>query len=645
MNRAFLEAYNKELSLLYERAAEFSDDYPGIAERLGGLLEDNMDPAVAGLLEGTAFMAARVQLKLQQEFRTFTEEYLEQIAPGMTAPTPSAMLVRALPPYQNKSLAEGLRFEAGSYMDAAYRDRDRSVSARYRLSAPLELWPLKISDAAYIDGPASFQALGLEVIEGMKAGLKLDFFRPDPAKVEEPSEAPVSEIEADVLPIHFVGSMTESVALYEQLLSHLGRITLRYLNAQGDPVFVPVPLSILDQIGFGEDERFVPEDTRTFRGFALLREAFIFPRKFLGIRLTGLKDLLPRVPASSFELLFEFEEIKSNLAPRVGKEHFALFCAPAVNLFEENCSNVKLNKLRHEFIVVPDSSPSSHYEIHRLLEVFAQYQNAASKVKANPLYGVPTDVAQPREALYYTYRRKPRRLTAEERRFDEFQNYRGTETFLSFYEPGGLDDDDRVQRLQVRALCSNRHLAEYLPLGQGGADFALNDDVTIDLECVAGPTKPREAVAEIEKDAGHRMTAGDNYWRLISHLSLNHLGIDGRGAKDSAAPLKELLSLFADLSDAVSERQLQGIEELSSRPVVRQIKREGAYHPARGIEITVTFDERAFEGSGILLWGAVLDRFFADYAAVNSFTQTVIASEQRGKIKTFPPRSGSGPLL
>ncbi len=67
MDRAFLDAYNRELALLYEGAKEFAEDYPGIAERLGGLTQDNLDPAVAGLLEGAAFMAARVQLKLDTE--------------------------------------------------------------------------------------------------------------------------------------------------------------------------------------------------------------------------------------------------------------------------------------------------------------------------------------------------------------------------------------------------------------------------------------------------------------------------------------------------------------------------------------------------------------------------------------------------
>ena len=60
MNREFLDFYNRELSLLYEQAGEFAEQYPGIAERLGGLVRERADPMVAGLLEGAAFLAARV---------------------------------------------------------------------------------------------------------------------------------------------------------------------------------------------------------------------------------------------------------------------------------------------------------------------------------------------------------------------------------------------------------------------------------------------------------------------------------------------------------------------------------------------------------------------------------------------------------
>ena len=53
------------------------------------------------------------------------------------------------------------------------------------------------------------------------------------------------------------------------------------------------------------------------------------------------------------------------------------------------------------------------------------------------------------------------------------------------------------------------------------------------------------------------------------------------------------------------------------------------------------FDERAFEGNGIMVLGAVLDRFFAEYTSVNSFTETVIESQQRGLVKRWPPRVGN----
>src|ERR1041384_4924482 len=107
MNCEFLDFYNRELSVLYEQAGDFAEQYPGIAERLGGLVRERADPMIAGLLEGTAFLAARVQLKLRQEFPEFTANLLEQLVPNYLAPTPSAMLAKVMPPYADPALREG----------------------------------------------------------------------------------------------------------------------------------------------------------------------------------------------------------------------------------------------------------------------------------------------------------------------------------------------------------------------------------------------------------------------------------------------------------------------------------------------------------------------------------------------------------
>ena len=645
MNRAFLEAYNRELGLLYEGAKEFSEDFPGIAERLGGLTQDNLDPAVAGLLEGAAFMAARVQLKLDTEFDTFTTELLDQLLPNFMAPTPSALMVQADPTYADDALEKGTVFPPGSYLDARYVDRDQRISCRFRLSAPLVLWPLRITTARFVTGPATFQAMGLDVGQGTAGGLILGFLRPASGAEKDKPGKPISGIQADSLPVYLNGDLSETIAIYEQIFRDVTRITLRYLDARGDPVFIRLGPDTLQQVGFGDDEALFPEDTSVFRGFSLLREFFLFPQKFLGFRLTGLQAALSQVVAPAFDLMFEMEQVRPNLPARVTADHFRLFAAPALNLFEENCSQVKLDTLRHEYIVAADSSPASHFEVHRIREVFAYYPGMQKKVPVHPLYGVPADVMQAREALYFTARQRPRRLSAKEKRFGQAQGYTGTETFLSIYEPGHLDSEDRVKRLQIKLLCSNRHLPQYLPIAQGGADFRMNDDTTLGLRCIAGPTQPRESVLELEANAPHRTTSGPVHWRLISFLSLNFLGLDNRGSRDEAAALRELLTLFTDVSAQVTDRQLQGLKAVSSRPVTRTIRRGGGYHAARGTEVTLRFDERAFEGSGIFLIGAVLDRFLAEYASINSFTQVVIRSDQRGLVKTWPPRTGQGPLL
>jgi type VI secretion system protein ImpG len=131
MDREFLDLYNRELLFLHEQARDFAQEYPGIAERLGGLITERMDPMIGGLLEGAAFLAARVQLKLKHEFPEFTSNLLEQLIPNYLAPTPSAMLVKVLPPYGDSKLRDSYAIRRGAYLDATYRERDRQIACRY----------------------------------------------------------------------------------------------------------------------------------------------------------------------------------------------------------------------------------------------------------------------------------------------------------------------------------------------------------------------------------------------------------------------------------------------------------------------------------------------------------------------------------
>jgi type VI secretion system protein ImpG len=285
------------------------------------------------------------------------------------------------------------------------------------------------------------------------------------------------------------------------------------------------------------------------------------------------------------------------------------------------------------------------FEAHRILDVSAHYAGRKDKEPVFPLYTLPTGNIPVNDALYYTFRRVPRRQTVQERRSGPRSSYTGTELFIQLHEPAGIDDAERVRELSVRCLASNRHLTDQLPVGEAGADFFLVDDTSIGLRCVAGPTPPRESLINLERKQRDTTPSGQILWKLLNFLSLNHLGLIDRSPEDRAGGLRELLSIFADLSDIVLEKRIRGVESVLSRPIVRRLQQKNGFNAARGIEITVRLDEKAFEGNGIFLLGAVLDRFFAEYTSLNSFTETVIESKQRGLVKRWPPRTGEGRLL
>ena len=650
MNREFLDYYQLELKQLYEKSRQFSEEYPGVARRLGGLIEDKMDPGIAGLLEGAAFMAARVQLKIKSEFSEFTSALIDQIMPDYLAPLPSATLLQVAPAYNDTNLKEGLSFPAGATVDAVYVEQQRRISCRYRLASALELWPLHLEAAQYYPAPAPLQALGVEIGAGVAAGLRLSF-RHRTSRLEDdkpgvtPPGAPINALRIDSLPIYLSGTDVDTATVYEQLFSNCRRITIRYLDEFGDPHFRSTPPDMLEQIGFGEDDTLFGTHARTFRGFSMLRDFFAFPNVFCGFRLKHLQKALASITAPAFDLLFEFDASSPRLASVVKREMFSLYSVAAVNLFEAQCSRVPMRRNEHEHHVVVDRSRWLDFEAHQIIEVFAHYGGNTKKVPVFPLYSLPTDSTPLRDALFYTTRRIPRRETVQEQRAGARSAYAGTEIFLSLREPADLDDEERVRELSVRALVSNRHLTEQLPVGEAGADFYLTDDTALRLRCIAGPTPPRESIVAMERRQRAGTPPGAVAWKLINLLSFNHLGLTDRSPQDRAGGLRELLGLFADLSDVVTERRVRGIIGVSSRPITRRLRQANGFNAARGVEVTVRFDERAFEGNGIMVLGAVLDRFFAEYTSVNSFTETVIESMQRGLVKRWPPRSGAGKLL
>ena len=648
MNREFLELYNRELRVLRENAKEFAEEFPGVAERLGGLLEGNMDPMIGGLLEGTAFLASRVQLKLKHEYEQFTSNLLEQLVPDYLAPTPSTVLLKIEPPYAEPNLKDGMPIASGSYVEARFVEKERRIACKFRLSGDTTLWPFEIAGAEYLSSAASLHGFGIEH-DAARAGLRISLLRRSVARVEDEPAGPkvalkpeswFSNCRAEELQFHIVCPEADAARLYENVFANCSSIHLRNLNELGDPVVTSLTRDNLEPIGFGESEWLFPRDRRIFSGFEFLREYFTLPAKFLGFKVTGLQKAFKKAQSNRIDLVIAFDRADGRLLPVIKPEAFALHCVPAANVFEMTTARVPVKAKEYEYHVVSDRSRQLDFEILKIIKAFAHFSGNSEKREVFPLYAGPPLELSESATIFYTLRRLPRRRSEEERRFGQSSSYAGTETFLTLTNHANRADGLKVAEVSVRAYCSNRHLAEHLPVGKGGADFFLEDKTSLKVSCLGKPTPPRDPVtfsSDAQGAVGQQSTAS---WRLVNMLSLNHFGLLKEGTEDSAAALREMLSLFANLADATTERRIRGIRAVASRPINRRVRQKNGAGVVRGLEVTVTCDEKAFEGSGVFLLGAILDRFFCEYVSFNTVVQTVIASSDRGIVGRWPVRFG-----
>ncbi len=651
MNREFMELYNRELSLFYEHAEEFSGEYPGVAERLGSMLKDNPDPMIGGLMEGAAFLAARVQLKLKHEFATFTNSMLEQVVPGFLAPIPSVTMIRAQPLYGDPALREGKVVKRGSALEAVYRDRERRVACRYNLVEDLHLHPLELTGCEFFGSVAPIESLGFTVDREAQSGIRIGFrvrtspkekSEPDPTKTIESPIAWAEGLAIDALTVHLTDQEAESVAVYEQIFAHTAQIVLRWREPGGKFACRTLPVAeVLEQIGFDDNEALYPVDHRVFRGFDYIRDYVVFPKRFLGFRLRDFGKYLEGIRTTTFEMILVFNDINARLATMLDENTFSLFCASAINLFEKTCDRILMTRDDHEYQVVPERTRYLEYEPHQVIRVEALQSDRNRKSTVYPLYTSPGDQSDIRDSLFYTTRRMQRRRTSEENRVGLRSDYMGTDMFLSLVGAERAEERGETPvELSIRALCSNRHLPEFLPIGETGADFRIVEEPELKVQAVVPPSPPREPILTSISDRSKASFAGENTWRLINIFSLNHLGLIQNRAGENGQALKDVLSLFADLSDAIVERRIRGIRSVSSRPVSRRVRAMSGVAAARGLEITITIEDKAFEGSGVFLLGAVLDRFLAEYVGLNQFTQTVIRTPERKEIMRWPPRMG-----
>ena len=625
MDPRLLGHYNRELQHLREVGGEFAAAFPKIAARLGLDSFECADPYVERLLEGFAFLAARVQLKIDAEFPRFAQHLLEIVYPHYLAPTPSMAVVQFQPDLQEGSLAAGFVVPR----DTALRSllgRDEQTACEYRTAHDVCLWPLELVDAEYFSRDVA--TLRLPRLPHVRAGVRWRFRATGGLKFKQ--------LSLDALPLFLRGSGERPMHLYEQLLGNAVAVVVR--PAERNPTWSDVlDKSQVARAGFEDREALLPCGPRSFQGYRLLQEYFALPQRFQFIELRGLEASVRRCESEELEILVLLNRNDKLLENAIDAEDFGLFCTPAINLFPKRADRIHVTDRTPDHHVLPDRTRPMDFEVYQVTAVTGYGSGDEDQQEFRPFYAA-SDMTVPQDrGAYFTVRREPRALSAQQRRSGPRTSYVGGEVFVALVDGNETPYSHQLRQLGLNTLCTNRDLPLMMPVGKANTDFTLEISApVVSIRCLSGPTRPKPSAG---------FGAGDNVWRLINHLSLNYLSLTDSEDQQGAATLRELLSLYADTAEPAVARQIDGVRSIASAPVIRPVPTEGPMTFARGVQVTLTCDEEAFEGTGVFLLGAVLERFFARYVSMNSFAETVVRTVGRGEIMRWPLRIGRRHVL
>ncbi|WP_246793497.1 type VI secretion system baseplate subunit TssF [Burkholderia perseverans] len=629
MDPRLLRYYNRELQHVREMGAEFAGAYPKVAGRLGLEGFECADPYVERLLEGFAFLAARVQLKLDAQYPVFTQHLLEMVYPHYLAPIPSMAVVQ-MQPDATEDLPPGGHAVARHTVLRSLTGFGDRTACEYRTAHALTLWPIELAEARYFETPAALAAAGLVPPRGRtaRAGLRL--------RLRTLAGVEAKLLALDALPIHLAGADELPGLLHEQLLANGTGYTVRTAAAtEGEFVETHYDAAALRTPGFDEHEAMLPASGRSFSGYRLLQEYFACPERFRFVEFTGLRAPLARARGHAFEIVIWLDRSVARLHNAIDKGNFRLFCTPAANLFERRADRIHLQAGRTEYHVLGDRTRPMDFEVHGVLDVQGYGDRQEPEQRFVPFYDSTSRSWHGGEAAFYTLRREPRLLSTRQQQRGPRSSYVGSETFIALVDGHDAPYATTLRQLGLKLLCTNRDLPLHMPVGKSYTDFTLDTDAPVaSIRCVAGPTRPRAPTA-----------TGETAWRLISHLQLNYLSLLGEDGEQGAASLREMLGLYHDEFDAAARRQIEGIRQVVAKPVTRRVPVPGPVTYGRGLEIALTCADAAFEGSSAFLLGSVLQHFFARYVSLNSFTETVLRTLERNEVARWPATLGKRPIL
>lgn len=610
MDNQFLNYYNKELAFVRRLGAEFAKQHPKIAGNLRMSSDTIEDPHVSRLIQAVAFMNAGIRQKLDDDYPELSTALLNILYPHYLAPIPSMAIVQF-------DAADNLTgrdvIHKGRYIETLPID---GSPIRFQTTYDTELFPINIRKAKLFGHTQ--HAPKLTNHEHFNSVLQLD--------LQTNSERlTFAEIAPGKLRFFLKGETQNVYALYELLMRDTGKIALAGADKNENPIFLDAEQ--IKPVGFEAEQGMLPYGPRSNLGYRLLTEFFTFPTKFLFFDIHGLSAENLASFGNQLSLHFYLKQARKYLEQHINADYFALGCTPVVNLFRKTAEPINWEHTQTEYRIMPDARRQQQFEIYSIDQV--EMIEADGKAHPfRPFYGIDHSAKHNDEQRFWMARRESAKNNLDNR--DQ-----GTEMQLSLVDLAMKPSEIDQWVISATTTCLNRDMPNLLPFGGGEPhlQFTEGGAQVKSINCLTAPTPTRRLPLN-----------GESQWRLVSHLSLNHLSLMDN--KENTQSLREMLRLYDYLDNEETQILINGIEHISAERVMARDPSGNLNAFCQGVEITLELDESKFAGNSTYLFASILERFFAMYCSINSFTKLKAVSKGKHKqLASWQARNGEQMLI
>lgn len=573
--------YQDELRYLREMGKEFAEQHPEAAPLL---LEAGADPSVERLLEGFAFLTARIREKLDDELPEFTVALLEAMLPHLLRSVPSLTILQFQP--LAKAFNEVTTVPRGAVVDSVPVDGTR---CRFTTTAPCEVVPLKVDSVALRNEAPPRLIIRLSLLQGTS----------------------IARLGLKRLRFHLGGDGMVARQVLACFGAYLKELRLEVEHG-GQVKRHVLPAGSVRLSGFAADEAVLADENSGYRGFNVLHEFFAFPEKFLALEIGNLDQVPLLAGTAQVSLVAVLDRLPEGM-PTPTPEHLLLNCVPALNRFEHEADPIRVDPGSVEHRIRPAGRERTHFDIYDVTRVAGISAAGDQERLFQPLFHYAARMGMTQD--FYGVRPRPA------------LGGRLTDHFITLVQAGG---GAAALTLSLALRCTNAALVEALNIG----DIATPGPgmpASLKVRNLTRPSTPIPAPM-----------SGDLHWRLIGHLNVNLTSLADVEALRSLLSTYHFAARHNRKETQAFARLLEGIRSITTKREKRLF--EGAM--ITGIVVEIGLDEDHFTSTGDLwLFGSVLDELFGQFVSLNAFKRLVVRGTRYGEIFNWPARIGLRQML